>query len=64
MKMVRQSRKNRSRFVKVKCPDCENEQVVFEKASSVVSCVVCSKVLATPTGGKATLQTDIIETFE
>jgi small subunit ribosomal protein S27e len=64
MKMVRQSRKNRSRFVKVKCPDCENEQVVFEKASSVVSCVVCSKVLATPSGGKAALQADILETFE
>ena len=62
--MVRQSRKNRSRFVKVKCPDCENEQVVFEMASSVVNCVVCSKVLATPSGGKATLQADVIETFE
>jgi small subunit ribosomal protein S27e len=62
--MVRQSRKNRSRFVKVKCPDCENEQVVFEKSSTVVSCVVCSKVLATPSGGKAALQAEIVETFE
>jgi small subunit ribosomal protein S27e len=62
--MVRQSRKNRSRFIKVKCPDCENEQVVFEKASTTVSCVVCSKVLATPAGGKADLQAEILETFE
>jgi small subunit ribosomal protein S27e len=62
--MVRQSRKNRSRFVKVKCPDCENEQVVFEKASTVVSCIVCSKVLATPAGGKAELQAEILEAFE
>jgi small subunit ribosomal protein S27e len=62
--MVRQSRENRSKFVKVKCPDCENEQVVFEKASTTVSCVVCSKVLAIPAGGKAVLQAEILETYE
>jgi small subunit ribosomal protein S27e len=62
--MVQQARANRSRFVKVKCPDCENEQVVFEKASTVVNCVVCSKLLAEPTGGKARLKAEILETFE
>ena len=30
--MVRLNRENRSAFLKVKCPDCENEQIVFEKA--------------------------------
>jgi small subunit ribosomal protein S27e len=48
----------------VKCPDCENEQVVFEKACTVVNCVVCSKVLAEPTGGKAQVKAEILETFE
>jgi small subunit ribosomal protein S27e len=62
--MVRQSRKNRSRFIKVKCPDCENEQIVFEKASTVVNCVVCSKVLAVPAGGKADLKAEILEMLE
>jgi small subunit ribosomal protein S27e len=62
--MVRQSRKNRSRFVKVKCPDCENEQMVFEKASTVVTCVVCSRVLAVPAGGKAELNAEILEVLE
>ncbi len=46
------------------CPDCENEQVVFEKAASPVSCAVCGHQLATPTGGKATLEGEIIETVE
>jgi small subunit ribosomal protein S27e len=55
---------NRSRFIKVKCPDCENEQVIFEKACTVVPCVVCSKVLAEPAGGKAQLKAEIIETYE
>ena len=62
--MVQQARMNRSRFVKVKCPDCENEQVIFEKASTVVSCVVCSRVLAEPAGGKAQLKAEILETYE
>jgi len=62
--MVEAKRQNRSRFVKVKCPDCENEQLIFEKASSTVACVVCSHVLAPPTGGKAEIKADIIAAFE
>jgi len=62
--MVQAKRENRSKFVKVKCPDCENEQLIFEKASSNVDCVVCGHVLATPTGGKAEIKADIITAFE
>jgi len=58
--MVREIRKNRSKFLKVKCPDCENEQTVFEKASTVVTCVVCGKELAIPTGGKASLKAEVV----
>jgi small subunit ribosomal protein S27e len=58
--MVREIRENRSRFFKVKCPDCENEQTVFEKASTVVNCVVCGKELATPRGGRANIKAEII----
>lgn len=62
--MVEAKRLNRSRFVKVKCPDCENEQLIFEKASSTVDCVVCGHNLATPTGGKAEIKAEIITAFE
>ncbi|HJJ44027.1 MAG TPA: 30S ribosomal protein S27e [Methanocorpusculum sp.] len=62
--MVKASRENRSKFLKVKCPDCENEQLVFEKATSVVECTVCGRVLAEPTGGKAVIKADIVATFE
>ena len=51
-------------FYRVVCPDCENEQVVFSKAASVVSCAVCGTTLATPTGGDAELQGDVVETVE
>ena len=51
-------------FIRVQCPDCENEQTVFEKASSEVACAVCGTTLATPTGGKAELDAEIIEVVE
>jgi len=51
-------------FYKVVCPDCENEQIVFGKASSEVACAVCGTTLARPTGGKAELTGEVIETVE
>jgi small subunit ribosomal protein S27e len=62
--MVEATRVNRSRFVKVKCPDCENEQIIFEKASTPVTCIVCGHILATPSGGKAEITAEIISAFE
>ncbi|GAB6286852.1 MAG: 30S ribosomal protein S27e [Methanoregula sp.] len=58
--MVREARENRSKFYKVKCPDCENEQTIFSKASTVVKCIVCGRDLAVPTGGKATIKAEIL----
>jgi small subunit ribosomal protein S27e len=54
----------RSRFLKVKCNDCENEQVIFGCASTLVSCLVCGRTLAEPTGGKAFIKTQIVEVLE
>ncbi|MCL9814881.1 30S ribosomal protein S27e [Natranaeroarchaeum aerophilus] len=51
-------------FYKVKCPDCENEQVVFGKASTEVSCAVCGVTLATPTGGKAEFEGEVLDVVE
>ena len=62
--MVQAKRENRSKFVKVKCPDCENEQLIFEKASTVVDCVVCGHNLSIPSGGKAEIKAEIIAAFE
>jgi small subunit ribosomal protein S27e len=51
-------------FYRVRCADCENEQVVFGKASTVVNCAVCGTTLATPTGGKADIAHEVVETVE
>lgn len=54
----------RSKFLRVRCPDCGNEQVVFSHASMVVRCLVCGRVLAQPTGGKAQIQGNILKVLD
>ena len=49
----------RSRFLKVKCLECQNEQIIFGCASTTVKCTVCDKVLAQPKGSKAKIRTQI-----
>ncbi len=53
-----------SKFVKVRCPKCKNEQIMFGKASSQVKCLVCGKVLADSTGGKSKIKARILEVLE
>ena len=53
----------RSRFLKVQCLDCENEQIIFAHASTEVKCLKCDKVLARPSGGRAKLE-DIAREIE
>ena len=53
-----------SKFIKVRCPKCKNEQIVFGKASTEVKCLVCDKVLSDPTGGKSKVKARILEVLE
>jgi small subunit ribosomal protein S27e len=53
-----------SKFVKVRCPKCKNEQIIFGKASTIVKCLVCDKVLSEPTGGKSKVKARILEVLE
>jgi small subunit ribosomal protein S27e len=51
-------------FYRVRCPDCENEQVVFGKATTEVACAVCGNVLVRPAGGEADIEAEVVETVE
>jgi small subunit ribosomal protein S27e len=53
-----------SKFIKIRCPKCKNEQIMFGKASTTVKCLVCSKVLAEPTGGKSRVKARVLEVLE
>ena len=51
-------------FLKVQCPECGAVNIVYNKASTVVTCRVCGAVIATPTGGKALIRGTVLEVLE
>jgi small subunit ribosomal protein S27e len=57
-------RKTKSRFLKVKCADCGNEQVIFGAAASDIKCLVCEKPMASSTGGKTNVMTQIVAVLD
>ncbi len=54
----------RSRFLRVKCPECGNEQILFSHSVNRVNCNVCGAELAEPSGGKALIKGEIVAVFE
>ena len=53
-----------SKFIKVRCPKCKNEQIVFGKSSNKIKCLVCDKTIVESTGGKSKVKARILEVLE
>ena len=53
--------KQESNFLKVKCSDCDNHQIIFDHAASTVQCIICGKTLVKPKGGRSKIYAQIIE---
>ena len=53
--------KGRGNFLKVKCLDCDNEQVIFDRAASDVKCIICGKTIVKSRGAKAKIMATIIK---
>ncbi len=51
----------KSKFLRVQCTECGNEQTVFSSVASVVKCTICGKELAVPTGGKSKILSDKVK---
>lgn len=51
----------KGKFIKVKCPKCGKNSVVFGKASTDVKCSNCNKLLVKTTGGKAKVKGKVRE---
>lgn len=58
------TRTTESKFIRVKCKKCKNEQILFDKAATVVKCHVCSAILAEPTGGKSRINATVTEVLD
>ena len=48
-------KETRSKFLRIECNACGNEQVVFSNPSTTVRCIACNTVLVKPAGGKASI---------
>lgn len=57
-------KETKSKFVKVRCAKCKNEQIIFGKASTKIKCLVCDTILSEPTGGKGRIKARILEVLE
>ncbi|MCX8158238.1 MAG: 30S ribosomal protein S27e [Candidatus Diapherotrites archaeon] len=55
----------KTKFLRVKCSGCGNEQIIFSApATSKVKCLVCEKDLAESTGSKLKLKSKVISILE
>lgn len=53
----------KSKFMRVVCRKCKNEQVIFSKVATVVKCLKCGEELARPSGGEAEIKGKVLEMF-
>ncbi len=53
----------KSKFLKVNCSKCKNEQIIFNKAASRVKCLVCGAELAEPKASKAKIKAKVSQVF-
>ncbi len=53
-----------SKFLRVVCSKCKNEQTVFNKPSSDVKCLVCGAELAQATGGRGKLKAKVLNVMD
>jgi len=51
----------KSKFLKVQCEKCKNEQIIFNKPATIVKCLVCENILAEPTGGVGNIKAKILK---
>ena len=53
-----------STFNKVKCHECEEEQIVFSHSTAQVICNSCGNVLSKATGSKAQINGKILDSID
>ena len=56
----------KSKFLKVKCTECEHEMTIFNHAKTIIICQneECDAKIAEPQGGKALVHAEILEIID
>lgn len=61
---TKQIRITKSKFVKVRCPKCKAEQIIFGKATTHVRCLKCNQLLVQPSSSKTKIRARVLEVFK
>lgn len=56
--------KPNSKFQKVRCAECEEENTLFSHATTAVTCKSCGNLISESTGSKAIIKGKILGTVE
>ena len=54
-------KESKTRFIRVRCGKCKNEQNIFSNLSTKVTCLVCSELVAEPKGGRSKIHAKVLE---
>ena len=54
----------KTKFLKVKCNGCGNEQIIFSAAASDVKCNACNQLLAKSGSSKIDLKAKVVKELE
>ncbi|HLC86460.1 MAG TPA: 30S ribosomal protein S27e [Candidatus Nanoarchaeia archaeon] len=58
---MKAKKETKTKFVKVRCNKCKNEQNIYSAVTTKTVCLVCEEVLAEPTGGKSRIHAKQLE---
>lgn len=58
------TREPTSKFIRLRCAKCKNEQIVFGKSATHVNCLICNEPLIEASGGKSKVVGRILEVLE
>ena len=53
-----------SKFQKIKCKECDEENIIYSHATTEVTCKACGNIIAKPTGAVASLHGKVSGTAE
>jgi len=54
----------KTKFIRVKCSGCGNEQTIFNAASSDVKCNACNQLLAKSKASRVELKAKVVKEME
>ncbi len=57
--LYKKMKKSKSKFLKISCPRCNSEKIIFGKSSSPIKCSKCNRLLLETTGGKAKIKAPV-----